>query len=216
MSEDSGIKRRREAARADGKSEYQSKRQSLIEAAATVFRERGYEATSLSDVAERIGSDRATLYYYVGSKRELFEETVLGAVQANLIEVDRILMLDLPPDEKLRRLMEQLIHSYEEHYPQLFVYMQEDMRKVASDAGKWANELVRITHKWDSVTIELITEAMEQGIFRDDIEPKLVANALFGMLNWTHRWFKPGTGSSAAEIADAFWKIFIEGIRKSA
>jgi hypothetical protein len=35
------------------------------------------------------------------------------------------------------------------------------------------------------------------------------------MLNWTHRWFVPKHGHTAAELADAFWKIFIEGVRRN-
>jgi AcrR family transcriptional regulator len=210
---ESGIKRRREAARNEGNEEYRSKREALIEAAAAVFKERGYEATTLNDVAARIGSDRATLYYYVGSKRELFEETVLGAVKANLEELDRILELDLPPDEKLRCLVERLILSYEEHYPQLYVYMQEDMSRVDSEDSAWAKELEKVTRRWDTTTIRLISEAMDEGIFRNDIDPKLVANGLFGMLNWTHRWFAPRNGHKAAEIVEAFWTIFTEGVR---
>jgi TetR/AcrR family transcriptional regulator, cholesterol catabolism regulator len=212
---ESGIGRRRKAAkRADGNEEYQTKRRELIRVAATVFKEKGYEAATLNDIAERVGADRASLYYYVGGKEELFQEAVRGGVAENLAEVERILKLDESPEQKLRLIVERLLTSYEANYPHMYVYIQEDMGKVASEESEWAKEMTRQTRRFESITIRLIKQAIEQGRFRDDIRPELAANALFGMINWTHRWFKPGKKLSASQLTDSFWTIFFEGMRK--
>jgi TetR/AcrR family transcriptional regulator, cholesterol catabolism regulator len=210
----SGIGRRRLAARADGNEEYQTRRRELVQAAATVFKEKGYEAATLNDVAERVGADRASLYYYVGGKHELFEEVVRDLVAANLAEVERILKLDVPPDQKLRLVIERLIWSYEEYYPAMYVYIQEDMGKVASAESEWAQEMTRQTRRFESSTIKLIKQCVEEGIFRDDVRLDLAANALFGMLNWTHRWFRPGPKLSATDMTEAFWTIFFDGMHE--
>jgi TetR/AcrR family transcriptional regulator, cholesterol catabolism regulator len=213
-SRQSGIGRRRAAALAEGGDEYQSKRRELIKAAATVFKEKGYDAATLNDVAELVGADRASLYYYVGGKEELFQETVRGGVEANLAEVERIMKLDELPEEKLRRIARRLLTSYEEHYPSMFVYIQEDMGKVASIDSEWAREMRRAERRFVSVTIALIQEAIDAGRLRDDVRPEVAANALFGMVNWTHRWFKPGKKLAAAELADSFCEIFFAGMEK--
>jgi AcrR family transcriptional regulator len=211
----SGIGRRRAAARAEGSADYQAKRRELIQAAADVFKEKGYEAATLHDVAEHVGADRASLYYYVGGKAELFQEAVRGGVEANLNEVERILKLDEPPEEKLRLIVVQLLSSYEENYPHMYVYIQEDMRKVASEETEWAREMTRQTRRFERIIIDLVKQAMHERGFRDDVRPDLAANALFGMLNWTHRWFKPGKRLAAAELAESFWTIFFDGIRSA-
>jgi AcrR family transcriptional regulator len=212
---ESGIGRRRKAAkRAGNNKEYQEKRRELIRVAATVFKEKGYEAATLNDIAERVGADRASLYYYVGGKEELFQEAVRDGVASNLAEVERILKLDESPEGKLRLIVEMLLSSYEENYPHMYVYIQEDMRKVASEESEWAKEMTRQTRRFESITIKLINQAIDEGIFRDDLRPELAANALFGMVNWTHRWFKPGKKLSASELTDSFWTIFFEGMRK--
>jgi AcrR family transcriptional regulator len=179
-----------------------------------VFKEKGYEAATLNDIAERVGADRASLYYYVGGKEELFQEAVRGGVAENLAEVERILKLDESPEQKLRLIVERLLTSYEANYPHMYVYIQEDMGKVASEESEWAKEMTRQTRRFESITIRLINQAIEQGRFRDDIRPELAANALFGMINWTHRWFKPGKKLSASQLTDSFWTIFVEGMRK--
>jgi hypothetical protein len=104
--------------------------------------------------------------------------------------------------------------SYEENYPHMYVYIQEDMRKVASEESEWAKEMTRQTRRFESSTIKLIKQAVDQGIFRGDVRPELAANALFGMVNWTHRWFKPGKKLNARDLTDSFWTIFIDGMRK--
>jgi AcrR family transcriptional regulator len=208
----SGIGRRRAAALAEGSPGYQAKRSELIHAAATVFAEKGFEAATLNDIAERVGTDRATLYYYFGSKQELLQEAVRGGVEANLVEVERILKLEEAPDEKLRLIVERLLFSYETDYPYMYVYIQEDMRKVASEHSAWAKEMIRLTRRFESISLQLIKQAIAEGRFRDDLEPELAANALFGMVNWTHRWFKPGKRRKAVDLSASFWAIFSEGM----
>jgi AcrR family transcriptional regulator len=211
----SRIGQRRAAALNDGKEIYRAKRKELIHVAATVFRERGYEGATLNDIAEAFGSDRASLYYYVAGKEELLQEAVRGVLDENVAEAERILATDADAITKLRRLVERLIASYEEHYPYMFVYIQEDMRKVSREASPWAQQMVRQTRRFEAIVIKLIEEAIADGAFRDDVPVRLAANSLFGMVNWTHRWFKPSRRSSAQQVADAFCKVFLEGMQKA-
>jgi AcrR family transcriptional regulator len=209
----SGIGRRRAAARVDSNEEYRARRRDLIRAAAIVFKEKGYEAATLNDVAERFGADRASLYYYISGKQELFQEAIREGVEANLAELERILARDDGPEEKLRLIIKQLVCSYEDNYPHMYVYIQEDMRRVGSDSSAWAKQMAHATRRFESTTLALIKQVVDQRRFRSDVPPELAANALFGMMNWTHRWFKPGDRLTAVEIMDTFWAIFLDGMR---
>src|SRR5689334_1451997 len=70
---------RREANADSSSAFYQERRQSIVDAAARVFQERGFEATSIGEIAEKLKTDRASIYYYFGSKQELFPEIVREA-----------------------------------------------------------------------------------------------------------------------------------------
>jgi hypothetical protein len=59
----------------------------------------------------------------------------------------------------------------------------------------------------------LIKQAIKEGRFGHELRPELAANALFGMVNWTHRWFKPSDRLTALDISDTFWAIFADGMR---
>jgi len=210
----SGIARRRQAAKREPNQEYVAKRAALVRAAADAFVEKGYDAVTLNDIAERLGTDRASLYYYVASKEELLQETVQGTIDANVKELERILKLDLSARDRLHQLIVVLVTSYEADYPYSYVYIQEDMRKVGSDDSPWAKQMTRQTRRVEAIAAKLIQEGIAAGELRDDVDPKLAANALFGMVNWTHRWFSPKRKLTAEEVADAFSAIFFDGFAR--
>jgi AcrR family transcriptional regulator len=213
MTTESGIGRRRQAARTEGGADYKARREELVKVAAEVFQEKGYQASTLNDVAERMGTDRASLYYYVGSKQELFQEVVQDVLEANLKEARRIKREKIKPSEKIARLVRTMMVSYEETYPFTYVYIQEDMSRVGDQGSEWALTMSSRTRSFEKIVMGFIQDGVEQGEFRSDISPEVAANGLYGMLNWTHRWFKPGRGADAEQVAASFSSLFLEGMQ---
>jgi AcrR family transcriptional regulator len=208
----SRIAQRRLAALADGGADYNARRAELIRVAANVFREKGYASATLNDVAAVLGTDRASLYYYVGSKEELFHECITAVVNDNIAKADAIYAQDLTPRDRLLRLIELMINSQVEHYPYMYVYMQEDMRQVVSEDAAWATEMVEATRRMEQYFISAIKDGVADGSFRDDLSTTLMANSLFGMTSWTHRWFVPGRRYTAEDLIKTFATIFFAGI----
>jgi TetR/AcrR family transcriptional regulator, cholesterol catabolism regulator len=209
----SNISRRRRSAQVDGSADYAAKRAELLKIAAGLFKEQGFQATKLADIAQAAGLDRATVYYYVGSKEELFQETVESVLDANIAAADALAGdPSLRAIERLHGIFVTLMTSYEEEYPATFVYIQEQMHQVQAQETAWAQEILKKTRSFDQMLLGFIREAISQGDLRNDIPPRLVENALFGMLNWTHRWFVPGRGMTGRQVAEAFWTIFTSGM----
>lgn len=208
----SRIALRRRAAIADGGLEYTARRARLIETAALLFQERGYAATTLHDIAERFGTDRASLYYYVGSKDELLNECMARVLDANLAEGERIKGGPGTPRSKLAALICITLRSFEEHYPYAFVYMQENMSHVASQESGWALDLADKTRAYEQLVHGFLMDGISDGSIRSDLPAGLLANGLYGMMNWTHRWFTPGESWVADDLADAFLAVFFEGV----
>jgi hypothetical protein len=86
------------------------------------------------------------------------------------------------------------------------------MHQVGAQETAWAQAILKKTRAFDQTLIGFIKSAMEEGDLRSDIPPRLAENALFGMLNWTHRWFVPGGGMTGRQVAEAFWSIFCDGM----
>jgi len=210
----SNISKRRESALKEGSADYLAKRDELVRIAAQQFKQSGYRATTLAEIGHKAGLDRATVYYYFGSKEELFREILRTGVDQNIRECVRISQNDkLDSLEKLQAIIQQLMKAYDEHYPHMYVYIQEEMDRIASEKSVWAQELAGQTRKFEKIVMGLISETIAAGKMRDDIPVSIAANAIFGMLNWTHRWYQPGGAHGADEVSRSFARIFLDGMR---
>ncbi len=209
----SNISRRRKLALSDGGEKYRSKRDELLRVAADIFIEKGYQNTTLNDVAESAGIDRASVYYYVGSKEEFFHEAVKVGAAKNAEALNATLARDdIGTREKVEQLVRMLMQSYHDSYPFIYVYIQEEMHKIADSKTPWAREMIEKTRSIEKQVIKLIQQGIEEGVFRDDVNPILAVNAVFGMMNWTYRWYTPEGKFSPDEVSDAFCKIFLSGM----
>lgn len=105
----SGIGQRRAAAQGQMNAGYEDRRGEILRAAAALFRTGGYRGTSIGKIAAAVGTNRATIYYYFGSKEELFDILVTDVVKANLTIAEEIRDSSLPATDKLRNLVVQLM-----------------------------------------------------------------------------------------------------------
>jgi TetR/AcrR family transcriptional regulator, cholesterol catabolism regulator len=210
----SGISRRRAAALAEGGVAYAERRAEIIATAARIFREKGFRGASLADVAESLGTDRASLYYYGGSKEELFHEIVREAAEANAQQAEEIRDGAGTAVDKLGRLITALMASYSAHYPYLFVYIQEDLSKVADRRSAWARQMTVINKRYDDAVIGIVESGFEDGSIRPVGSARVIAYGIIGMVNWTHRWYREAASGmpSAAEIGRSFTEMVLNGL----
>jgi len=210
----SGIGKRRAAAMADGGEAYMGRRREILGAAAEVFRVRGFSGASLGDVAAQLNTDRASLYYYVGSKRELFEEVVLDAVEANVVMAVHIRNGKEPVTERLRLIVSAVLESFVRHYPYMFVFIQEDLNQIADDTSDWARRMRRFARMFQNAIAELVQEGIDDGSLRAVGDADLVAHGIIGMINWAYRWFKPNGPFSHEQVAATFIDMILNGLER--
>ena len=101
----SGIEARRKAALEEGGAAYIARREEIILAAARVFRERGFDAATLRDIADALNTDRASLYYYIGSKEELLQEIVRDVLARDVKSAEAIKRSRAATADKIRTLI---------------------------------------------------------------------------------------------------------------
>lgn len=209
----SNIGKRRAAALEQGTREYHQRRQEIAAAAAKVFDRRGFAGTSVSAVAEELGTDRASLYYYVSSKEELFDEVVREASETNVARAEEILADTADAPEKLRRVILALMRSYEEYYPLLYVFLREDLTQVGGKRGDWSQRMKEISRRYERVVISIVEQGFEEGTIRPTAPASIIAYGVLGTLNWTNRWYSPERSDLSAEnIGFAFADMLLEGL----
>jgi AcrR family transcriptional regulator len=209
----SNIARRRAAARDDMRTSYVARHREIVRVAAQVFKERGFLGTTLSHVADALGTDRASLYYYVSSKEALFQEIVADAVRLNLGTSVAGWDDHAPAPEKLRRLIEGLMMAYVEHHPVLFILLQENVDHLAPEHGEWAEEIKRFNEDYERMIVDIIQAGQDDGTLRATAPAWLLAHGIIGMVGWSYRWFDPEDSSlTAQEIGAAFADTVLLGL----
>ena len=209
----SNIEARRKAALEDGGVTYLARREEIVQAAAHVFRERGFEATTLRDVAAALGTDRASLYYYVGSKEELLQEIVSQALRLDIEMAEAVKRSRSSSPEKIAALIESMVDSYDKNYPHMMVYI-EDLGRIARQDSQWSIDVIEQTRAYESLVHSILRKGQRDGTLRSDLPVELCALALFGMINWMHRWYRPDTKWTVEDVAGTFTAIFLDGYAK--
>jgi TetR/AcrR family transcriptional regulator, cholesterol catabolism regulator len=210
----SEIGRRRAAARDEGKAAYQQRRAEVIAAAGEIFKRHGYRGAKLVDVAEALQLDRASLYYYVGSKEELFHDVVGGAVERNTAAAEGIVAGPGTAPDKLRALVTSLMVSYAETYPFLYVYIQENLSNISPDRSDWAREMQHLNKRYENAVVAIVQEGIDSGAFTTNTQPWVIAYGIIGMVAWSNRWFDPNESAVPAEaIGSAYADTLLAGLQ---
>lgn len=204
----SNIGRRRATALKQDAETYTRRRQEIIEAAAQLFKKNGYAHTSLNDVAEALDSDRATIYYYVASKKELLHEVVRDVVAETAKEALEIRRRSAPAPVKLKELIVALMRAYATNFPYQYVYIQEG---IAVNSHGDAH-LFKLGQQYERCLVDIIAEGLADGSFSSASEPKIIAYGILGSLNWTHRWFNPAGRLTSDQVAETFAELFLRGL----
>lgn len=182
------------------------RREEVVAAAAREFQERGYRATNIAMIGDRLGFTSAALYYYVGSKQELLVE-IMTVPHRELVEIARSVSgSDLPPVEKLRNLiLEHVRYMLRER--DRFSIMLSERREVPEDV---AREIEQLESEYSHCIQDLIQQAVDDGTF--DVEhPGLAALGLVGAINWTNRWYRSDGDLSPDDIARIHFESFTRG-----
>ncbi len=186
------------------------RRAEIHDTAAQLFREKGYHATRIQDVAEALGMQKGSLYYYIGSKEDLLRGIVEAPIEQMIADAREVLATGYPPDQKLVRVIEVHLRHFQEYRDMFGIFLREDLDLLDQTSDSDLRALVRT---YDALWDDLLREGMEVGTFRADLEPPIVRKAIIGMCNGTYTWFDPEGAKPIQEIARLFADFALRGVR---
>jgi TetR/AcrR family transcriptional regulator, cholesterol catabolism regulator len=181
----------------------------VVDTAAALFAERGYDATSVDDIVKATGLQRGGLYHYMDGKADLLIKIHQRFIEPLLAEAREIASDSSPADVVLRRLAVALMNDIALYRNQVTVFLHE--WRIIRDAPEW--EAIRQARKEFEAVIEgVLRRGVDEDVFRIP-DTKVAVLAFLGMFNYSYQWFQPGGRMSAQRIADSFCDIFLAGIR---
>jgi AcrR family transcriptional regulator len=158
----------------------------MVEVAAEVFSERGYDGASVQDVADAVGILKGSFYHYIDTKEDLLfaviQKAHQGTAEGNTawreIEDDGLAAIRAWVEGHLRSSLDHLVYAA--------VYF----RDAGALAPERHAEIIRARDEYQSDLRKLVEKAAKAGELREGVNPSLATLGLFGMLNWIYYWYR--------------------------
>ena len=184
-------------------------RDHILESAAEVFSQKGYNGASMSDIAAAVGLQKATLYHHFGSKQEILAELLDRAMSIVTRNMALVLLMDRPPDEKIRIAMQTYLQVLCEQ-PDLSSVLLFEYRSLEKEFYK---RHIRNRDMFEKMWRDLIKEGIDSGQLQSE-SVSMTVWALLGVMNWTITWYRPDGNLSTEKISDLFTNLFLDGLRR--
>src|SRR5215813_11033534 len=199
--------RRRRKSRAGRGVTQSATRIDILKSAAKAFRKLGYHGATVEQIASALHMKKGNLYYYFRNKEEILfacHQYSLDCLMKLLEDVERS---GLEADEKLRRLVVAFVHTIldELHGTALLL----DLEALTASHLK---TVIARRDRFERGVRQVLEDGIAEGHFGAG-DPKLLAFAMFGAVNWIPRWFNPEGASTSQQIADLFADFFIRGLQ---
>lgn len=179
-------------------------REHVLAVAVALFIEKGYDATSVSDLADRLGVTKSALYHHFSSKEEM-----LGlALDDALTALEGV--FDEPASDagaQLERVIRGAVAVLVQKLPEVTLLLRV--------RGNGAVEQAALERRraFDHRVAEVVAHAQSEGMLRPDVDAAVATRLVFGMVNSLTEWYRPGGALDADSLADAVLATALEGLR---
>jgi AcrR family transcriptional regulator len=186
--------------------------ESILKAATRLFIERGFDGTSMYEIADALGVTRTAIYYYYKNKEE-----ILVALTDKITRVAAQLAgqaaqhIDLSPIEALRTVVDRHVRLIIDH--------GEEFRVVERNEERLPPKRRAAATEYRRGVLANFSAVIDRGIKSGDFRPvdtRVAALAIIGMCNWTAWWYRPGGRKSRDEIAELISDFALHGLMRSA
>src|SRR5215218_10866679 len=184
-------------------------RDALLRVAVEVFTERGYDGTSMEDLAARLGITKSAIYHHVTGKGELLRLALDRALDALFAVTDEPGATSGRSIDRLEHVVRGSVRVLAAELP--FVTL---LLRVRGNTDVERDALER-RRRFDRVVTDLVRGAEEEGDVRPDVDPALTSRLLFGTVNSLTEWYRPDGGLSPDALADAVVTTTFAGLRTS-
>ena len=184
---------------------YQDKRRKILENAARVFARKGYENSSMEEIAARLKLSKGSLYYYIKSKDELLYLIQLQAIEEIIEKVEGIVESDLDPVQALYQVIKEHVRIVTQTHVIGALRQQERILRK-----KWRTRIIDTRDRLDRMVQEIIRKGVENGDF-SVIDSRLSVLSTFGVLNDIIRWYSPQGRLSVEEIGECVADFILKG-----
>ncbi len=184
-------------------------REDILEAAAVVFRQKGFHGASMNDIAEAVNLQKASLYHHVSSKQEILLELLDRALELLLERITPITTQNISADKKLRLMIHEYLQILVDNIDLASVLLFEHRSLERKQHARHVPNRDKFELLWKDVLVE----GVRIKLFKCE-NPALISRGLLGQLNWTITWFRANGPLTIDEVADQYSDLLLNGLLK--
>ena len=183
-----------------------ARREELTRIAARLFAEKGYQGTSLADLAEQLGVQKPSLYHHIASKEDLLWEVAQEGSEAFHAALETV-PADAPATERIRLALRAHLGVVAAQLDVATVFVREwrflsDERRAAFTAER---------RRYEERIRDLFREGVEGSELRTDLDVSTAALLFLSAANWAYTWLRPGADTD--QLADRLYAALLDGMR---
>ncbi len=181
----------------------------IFEEAANLFQEKGYLASSMRDLAERVGLKVSSLYSHIGSKEELLQKICFDSARGYLDGMKAIEDLDTTPSEKVRQLIQLHIRIATTDVTSMTIF-SEEWRHLSEP---YLSEFRNVRKDYERRFSKMLQQGVEAGEFAE-MNITVCLYTIFTSLRWLHRWYPEKRGISVKSLEAEILRFLFQGLKK--
>lgn len=184
------------------------RRLEILKSAAAAFRRRGYHGASVDEIASALEMTKGNLYYYFRNKEEILYACHEYSLDVLLALLDDVRADASTPDQKLRRLILAFVHLLLDELQATALTI--DLQALSPPLLR---KIIARRDAFDRGLREIIQQGMDAGTFAPG-NPKMVAFAVMGAVNWITKWYDPAGPMTSEAIGQAFADYLVGGLTR--
>lgn len=182
-------------------------RENILDAAAQVFRQKGFHGASMSAIADAVNLQKASLYHHVSSKQEILLALLDRALGMLTELIAKIAAQDIPADQKLRQMIRAYLVALADNSDLSSVLLFEHRSLDKKSHARHVPQRDKFEELWRNV----INEGVRTKVFNCP-DSGIAVRALMGVMNWTLTWYRPEGDKSIEKVADEYADLFFHGL----
>jgi len=184
-----------------------NKFEKVIDAAYTLFSEKGFEATSIRDICRASNLTTAGLYHYIQSKEELYYK-----VEERLYKKFEALFKKSKDQKDPQKTIQKFIHDYCRliliHKDVITIILE---KALSEGKGVFARESKERKQKFVKNLKRMLSQVKKTGVANDEMDTTVAAFILIAMVNWVSLWYNPRGKIKEKKLIDSLSRFFIKG-----
>src|SRR4051812_5948235 len=194
--------------RAGRRNNESNRREELLRVSAKLFREKGFDGTSIRDISNAAGMHSGSPFYHFKTKQDILVAVMEQGLAEGLRRTEEVMALALPPEQKLTKLIRAQLGTILEEGSDFIPVLLYDWRSLTAANRR---RIVALKDRYDALWRQVIDDLQRAGHMPGDAQ--LMRLLVLGAVNWAGTWYRAGGRLSLDDVAEGAARLFLNGAR---